>query len=247
MKDNIILKVQEVSLITKIIKQVILDNISLEIFQSDRIGIIGASGAGKTSLFKILNSLQSPTIGSLYFKNQNYNQISITKLRQKIVYIPQEPKLLEMKVKDALIYPLSLQQLPSSEINQRLENWQEKFKIPTEWLEKTEVQLSLGQRQLITLARGLMMKPEVLLLDEPNSALDHGRSENLLSILYSLNDEEKIPILLISHQINFMQDFAKKVIYLDKGKILNTMLISEVNWQEIQERLKTNNEDEFNF
>jgi D-methionine transport system ATP-binding protein len=242
-----ILKVEGVSLITKITKQVILDDISLTILAGDCVAIMGSSGAGKTSLLKILNCLQSPTSGNLFFNNINYRHIPVIQLRQNIVYVPQEPKLLEMKVKDALIYPLLLQQLPNIEIKERLDYWREQFKISQDLLERTENQLSLGQRQIITLARALMMKPKLLLLDEPNSALDQGKTDNLLSILHSLSQGEKVPILLISHQFNFVQDFAQKVIYLQQGKILENNLISQVNWPSIQERLKLNNETEFDF
>jgi D-methionine transport system ATP-binding protein len=247
MNQEQILKVEGISLITKITKQVILDDISLTIFAGDCVAIMGSSGAGKTSLLKILNCLQSPTSGNLFLNNINYRNIPVIQLRQNIVYVPQEPKLLEMKVKDALIYPLLLQQLPNIEIKERLDYWREQFKISQDLLERKENQLSLGQRQIITLARALMMKPKLLLLDEPNSALDQGKTDNLLSILHSLSQGEKVPILLISHQFNFVQDFAQKVIYLQQGKILENNLISEVNWPSLQERLKLNNETEFDF
>lgn len=241
------LKVEQVSFTAKITKQLILDHISFDILEGDRLGIIGSSGAGKSTLLKILNRLQNPTFGSLFFEGINYQEIPIIKLRQNIVYVHQEPKLLDLPVKDALIYPLLLQKLPKKEIIERLEDGREKFKISQELLERKESQLSLGQRQLITLARALMMRPKVLLLDEPNSALDHGKSDNLLTILHSLTQQEKTSIILISHQINFLQDFAQKVIYLEQGKIIKSSLISDINWSEIQQRLKVNNEDEFNF
>ncbi len=241
------LKVEQVNLITKITKQIILEDISFQVLEGECLAIIGSSGAGKTSLLRVINRLQNITNGALYFNNINYQEIPIIKLRQNIVYVPQEPKLLEMTVKEALIYPLLLQELPKTEIKQRVEYWREQFKISQELLERKENQLSLGQRQLITLARALIMRPKVLLLDEPSSALDHGKTDNLLGILQLLSTQEKVAIILISHQLNFVQDFAQKVIYLDQGKILENRLISDVDWQEIQARLKLNNEEQFNF
>ena len=134
----------------------ILENISFAINQGDRVGIMGPSGAGKTSLLRLLNRLAEPSQGEIFFEGQAFSKIPVLSLRRQIVLVPQEPKLLGMTVQNALAYPLELQQLKNNEIQSRIDQYCQKLGIPNEWLERNELQLSVGQRQLVTIARGLI-------------------------------------------------------------------------------------------
>lgn len=206
MTSNPLFELQNVGLSTPVATSYILRNISFKVFSREKIAIAGASGAGKTSLLRLCNILHSPTEGKISFSPTEIDQGSITKLRQQIVLVPQEPKLLGMTVQDALIYPLKLQQLTSSEIKQRITVWCEALKIPKIWLERRELELSLGQRQLVAIARALGMQPLILLLDEPTSALDVGTSERLLSVLDSL---------VANHQMTIVMSWIKLVDWID--------------------------------
>jgi D-methionine transport system ATP-binding protein len=146
------LQLEQVSLFTSIGAQYLLKDISLEVFKGDRIAIVGPSGAGKTSLLRLLNRLSEPTAGSIYLENQAYRQIPVIQLRQQVTLVLQESKLLGMTVQEALKYPLILRDLPRSQIQQRLAYWMEQLHIPVDWLGKTELQLSVGQRQLVAIA-----------------------------------------------------------------------------------------------
>lgn len=159
----------------------ILQDISFEVFEGDRVAIVGPSGAGKSYLLRLLNRLSEPSNGKIYLDNQEYRQIPVLQLRACVTLVTQESKLLGMTVKDALKYPLVLRGLPQQTIQQRLSNWIEQ-QIPDDWLGKTEVQLSLGQRQLIAIARALIIQPQILLLDEPTSALDVGTASHVMAI-----------------------------------------------------------------
>ena len=173
-KSGSILRLQEVSLAASIGSAFLLQNISLAIAQGEKIALVGASGAGKTSLLKLLNRLNTPSSGKMYFQATSFGQIPTVQLRQQIALIPQEPKLLGMNVRESLAYPLHLQKLSPTEIVRRVDTWRNLLRIPETWLERNELQLSLGQRQLVAIARSLVMQPKVLLLDEPTSALDIG-------------------------------------------------------------------------
>ena len=237
------LRLEQVSLSTCVGSQGIgtplLTNISFEVFKGSRIAIIGPSGAGKTSLLRVLNRLSEPTSGSIYLENQEYRQIPVIQLRQQVTLVLQESKLLGMTVYEALKYPLVLRNLPRSQIQQRLSYTTTQLHIPLEWLEKTELQLSVGQRQLVAIARALMIQPKILLLDEPTSALDAGRASYLIEILTELATNSQTTILMVNHQLELAQQFCTRVLYLQESKlILDAPNSSQLDWQKLRDLLQ---------
>jgi len=236
------ISLKKVCLTNPITDQYLLKDISLEVQQGDRLAIIGASGAGKTTFLRLLNHLISPTSGSLQFQGQDYQQIPPITLRRQIVLVSQEVRLLEMTVQEALAYPLVLQNLSPAKIQETLDYWIEKFHIPKTWLERTEQQLSLGQRQWIGLCRALVLQPLVLLLDEPTSALDQGRAEDLLQILFELNQQQQTTILMVNHQLPVAEKFATRIIYLQGGEIVTDQSSSIISWEAIARQLQAHQE-----
>lgn len=232
-----ILELKHVSLAASMGSRYLLQDISFSLSKGDRIAILGASGAGKTSLLRLLNRLQEPTHGSIYLNNRPINQIPAIQLRQQVVLVLQESKLLGMKVWEALAYPLVLQKLPKSEIQQRIETWRTKLHIRENWLERNELQLSLGQRQLVAIARALVMQPKILLLDEPTSALDAGSANNLIEALIELADTAQTAIVMVNHQLELAQKFARRVLYLQQGQLLEDIKSDRVDWTQLRENL----------
>jgi D-methionine transport system ATP-binding protein len=239
-----ILQVSQVSYQTSVTQQTILDHISFEVNRGDRLGIIGVSGSGKTTLLRLLNRLTDPTSGKILLNNKPINNYPVTHLRQQILLVPQEPKLLGMTVQDALIYPLKLQQVSPSEIKQRVIEYCELFSIPDDWLERNELQLSVGQRQWVTLVRGVILKPTILLLDEPTSALDMGLANQLLEKLTILCKDQNLTVIMINHQLSWLRQFANKIIHLQSGKIMQNSDINSINWEKLQEQLITHRQEE---
>lgn len=235
------LQLKQVSLVTslggKITGSPILTDISFEVFGGDRICLIGPSGAGKTSLLRLLNRLSEPTSGAIYLENQDIKKIPVIQLRRQIMLVPQEPKLLGMTVKEALAYPLVLQQLPKQEIQLRIEDCREQLHIPGDWLERTELQLSVGQRQLVAIARALITQPKILLLDEPTSALDAGIASHVLAVLTDLTLQGKMTILMINHQLDMAQLFCTRVLYLQEGQLLQDVPVTQIDWAQLRETL----------
>jgi D-methionine transport system ATP-binding protein len=215
----------------------LLNDISFDVAQGDRIAIVGPSGAGKTSLLRLLNRLNEVSSGSIYFEGQEIRQIPVIQLRQHITLVPQESKLLGMTVREALTYPLKLRQMPQSTIQQRLSTWMELIHLPSDWLDRTEVQLSVGQRQLVAIARALMIQPKILLLDEPTSALDAGRGSHLLNLLDNLAETSQITILMVNHQLELAEQFCSKVLFLQQGKLLHNAAKEHIDWATLKEQL----------
>jgi D-methionine transport system ATP-binding protein len=247
------LRLEQVNLFAKLKTQLpgnqqgypILQDISLEVFPGDgsantcgeRIAIVGPSGAGKTSLLRLINRLSEPTSGKIYLENQEYRQIPIIQLRQEVTLVLQESKLLGMTVQQALAYPLVLRGLPKQTIQQRVSDWIEQLHIPSEWLGRSEVQLSAGERQLVGIARALVIQPKILLLDEPTSALDAGTASRVMQVLIQLSQTHQTAILMVNHQLELAQMFCTRLLHLKQGHLLADQKISEINWVNLRESL----------
>jgi D-methionine transport system ATP-binding protein len=251
-----ILRLEQVSYAEKLTTQAkhklpeypVLQDISFEVDRGDRIAIVGATGAGKSYLLRLLNRLCEPTSGKIYLENREYRQIPVIELRQTVTLVAQETKLLGMTVKEALTYPLMLRNLPKTQIQQRLSYWMEQLHIPQEWLTRTEMQLSGGQRKLVNLVRGLVIEPQILLLDEPTSNLDVGTTERVIEILNRLYEKHQMTICLVNHQLDIAQMFCTRLLYLQQGRLMTNQTAPQINWNNLQENLKqAETDDDFEF
>jgi D-methionine transport system ATP-binding protein len=231
------LRLDSVSLQATVGSDFLLQDISFEIEPGEKVGIIGASGSGKTSLLRTLNGLVSTTEGIIYLRDLPIEQLKPTDLRRSIVLAPQEPKLLGMNVIESLSYPLRLQQRSPREIDSAIETWTRLLHIPTEWFLKTELQLSLGQRQLVAIARALIMQPQVILLDEPTSALDIGLASRLLKVLDELNQSQNLSIIIVNHQLELIEGFCDRLLFLNQGRLEYDLQATKANWQRLREKL----------
>ncbi|MFM7364806.1 MAG: ATP-binding cassette domain-containing protein [Cuspidothrix sp.] len=215
----------------------ILQDISFGVSSGDRLAIVGEAGAGKTSLLRLINRLSEPTSGKIYFQNQEYRQIPVVQLRQQVILVQQESKLLGMTVGEALAYPLILRGLLQPTIQEKVSYWQEQLQIPEQWLGRTEAQLSTGQRQLIAIARALVTQPQILLLDEPTSALDTATSSHLINILKQLTQTQSTAILMVNRHIDLVQEFCTHFLHLQQGQLVINQSATEINWSNLTDRL----------
>ena len=163
--------------------------------------IEGPSGSGKTSFLRLLSGLISPTFGTIAWQGQPYAR----HIRQDIVYVAQTPKLLGMTVAEAIAYPLKLRLTPESQIQTRVADITDRLEIPTSWLTQTELQLSQGSQQWVSLARALVMAPIVLLLDEPTATLDELQRYRLMDILQALPNTT---CSIASHDVDWVNALA---------------------------------------
>lgn len=234
-----IVELKEVNLISSVDSSYLLQNISFKLYRGDRLVIIGPSGAGKSTLLRLLNRLSDPSSGFIELENEPLTKIPVIQLRRQIVLVPQEPKLLGMTVKEALAYPLLLQKLPKREIQQRLKYWINRLHLSEDWMERNELQISVGQRQLVSIARALIVQPKILLLDEPTSALDAGRANYVLEVLIDLANNDRLTLIMVNHQLDLAAKFASRILYLENGQSIDEYSASQVNWLELKQNLVT--------
>ena len=228
------LQLQQVSVMVRPSNHYLLQEIDLEIEVGDRLAIVGASGSGKTTLLRLLNRLSEPTSGSIFYQGQALQDYSVLQLRRQIMLMPQEPKLLGMTVQETLTYPLTLLNLPRPTVQERLKTWIQRFGIPDDWLNRTELQLSVGQRQWVSLARACLLEPAVLILDEPTSALDPGRITQAVQILR----EGAWTLVIASHQTLLLEKLCTRLLWLEAGGIKRLQSTVNLDLKSIQRTLE---------
>lgn len=223
--------------------QKVLNNLSLEIQKGEVVALIGSSGAGKSTFLRSLNYLEAPDSGRIKIDDfevdfEHISQDQILTLRRKLAMVFQQFNLFGRKtalenVKEGLVVVKGLSD-------------QEATKIAREELAKVGLSdranhyprhLSGGQKQRVALARALAMKPEVLLLDEPTSALD---PELVGEVEKSIANAAKTgqTMVLVSHDMSFVAQVADKVLFLDKGRIIESGTPEEIMQHPKEERTK---------
>lgn len=218
--------------------QPILADISLAIAQGERVTLTGATGAGKSTLFRLLNRLSDATVGKIYLEGKDYQTIHPVELRRQVVLVSQEPKLLGMTVRAALAYPLQLRGIATEEIKQRIINIAERLAIPSELFDRVEIQLSAGEKQLIAIARALITQPKILLLDEPIAHLDFTTAERLLATISTIANSDRLTTIAINHQVELGVQFSDRLLYLHAGKLTLDRASKDIDWQELQLQMR---------
>jgi D-methionine transport system ATP-binding protein len=199
----------------------LLNQISWTVQPGQCSGLIGPSGAGKSCLLRLLNRLEQPTAGRILFQGQDIRQINIYHLRRQIMLAPAEPKLLGMTVERALIYPLELAKLPATEIQARRESWCDRLHLSSAFLQREELQLSNGERHWVSLARALMLHPQVLLLDEVLSAL----APEQIDLFRAVQEQLQLTVILASRHRSLIQELCPQVVGLDRGTMIDPVSI----------------------
>ena len=168
----------------------------------------------------MLNCLNSPTSGNILLDNKSLNEYDITQLRQKVGMVFQSPTMINGTVKENLTLTQNWVKNDETASESDLTDILEQVGLNSEFINKDARSLSGGEQQRIALARVLLNKPEVLLLDEPTANLDPQLANKILKLIYQLYKNFKLTIILVSHDYQIIKQFAQHVAYLIDGKIV---------------------------
>lgn len=198
----------------------ILNNINLNINSGDILAIIGPSGSGKSTLLRCLNLLEKPDLGTILIKDVLVTEKNANLICKKVGMVFQQFQLFpHMSVLENIIYA------PQKILGMSKE---EAIKIAHDLLKKVGLSdktenfphsLSGGQKQRVAIARSLAMNPEIILFDEATSALDPEMVKEVLDVIKSLANTG-ITILMVTHEMGFAKELANRIIFLDKGEII---------------------------
>jgi len=201
---------------------VALSDISFEIKKTEFVSIIGKSGAGKTSLIKLLINEEKPTQGEIFFEQkcvQKMNQKTLQNLRQRVGVVHQDYKLLLAKnVRENVEYVMQVIGASEKEISRDIPQILEMVNLGHRQ-ENFPLELSGGEKQRLAIAKALCHQPEVIIADEPTGNLDVYNTFEIIDILKKIH-QLGTTVILSTHNKGIVDNLKQRVIVLDQGKII---------------------------
>lgn len=210
------------NIVKKYKNKTVINKLNLEINKGELVVLIGASGCGKTTLLKMINGLMKPSSGDIIINNQNIKNLDIIKLRRKIGYVIQHIGLFPHKtIRENIEVILKVEKLES---DLRLEKTKSLLNMvglnPEEYMDRYPTELSGGQQQRIGVARAFSTDPDIILMDEPFSALDPITRSDLQDELVELQAKLKKTIIFVTHDMDEAIKIADKICIINKGEIV---------------------------
>lgn len=201
-----------------------LKNINLAIHDREFIGIVGHTGSGKSTLTQLLNGLEKPSSGTIYYNDEDIQADGYErrKLRQKVGLVFQYPEhqLFEVSViKDVEFGPRNLG-LSNLDVEKRSFDALKQVGLSDDLLDVAPFALSGGQKRRVAIAGVLAMQPEVLILDEPTAGLDPAGRTEILELLKKLHEENNITVILVSHSMDDVARYAGRILVMNQGELV---------------------------
>ena len=199
----------------------VIENINLEINKGELVVLIGPSGCGKTTILKMINRLIEPSDGQIKINGTDIEAQDPIELRRNIGYVIQQTGLfIHMTVRENIEIIPRLAKMPVSEIVDRTVKLMETVGLPEEFLDRYPNHLSGGQQQRVGVARAFAMNPDIILMDEPFSALDPLTRSQLQDELVSLQSKLHKTIVFVTHDMDEAVKIADRICILQGGHIL---------------------------
>lgn len=206
----------------------VLKNIDLTINDGERVVIVGESGTGKSTLLRCINYLEKPTSGTITYDGKLITNKNLREYRQKVGMVFQSNNLFDnlTVLENIILAPVKLNKgktkdiiLEADELLKKLDMYDKRDVYPSS--------LSGGQKQRIAIIRTLMMKPKVILFDEPTSSLDPTKVSEVQDLMLKLS-QEGLTLVIVTHEPTFMTKVATKIVYMEDGRIIETGTYQEL-------------------
>jgi len=181
--------------------------------------ILGYSGAGKTTLLKLLAGLETPSTGTIKFKDREITQKELRSLRRAVTMLFQEALFFDRSVLENVTYGLNLRGVNKEEAAEKASMTLESLRLGG-FEKRRAAKLSGGERQRVALARALVLEPEVLLLDEPTANLDPANATVILEVIREFS--KKGLVVISSHNFLHVRQLTEWAVYLEKGRVVET-------------------------
>ncbi len=218
----------------KVVKAV--DSVNIHISRSEVLGVIGESGAGKTTLCRLLLGLIKPTSGSIIFENIDItcaNRKLLESIRHKMAYIPQHPETAldpRWKLYDSLAEPIRIHRLVRDKVEER-----EKVLelaglvgLKEEHLSRYPYEVSGGELQRAIIARALSLKPKFIVCDEPTSMLDPSTQALILNLLKKLQEQYSLSLLFVTHDPDIATIMSHRIAVMHSGMIIEIARTNDI-------------------
>ncbi|MEW9094307.1 MAG: ABC transporter ATP-binding protein [Clostridiaceae bacterium] len=207
-----------------------IDDISIEVCEGEFIGIMGASGSGKTTMLNCISTIDTVSAGHIFLDGKDITELKEKEIakfrRENLGFIFQDFNLLDtLTIRENIALALTINRVPSREIDSRVEKIASKLDI-SYILEKYPYETSGGQKQRCACARAIINNPKLILADEPTGALDSKSAQMLLETIKSMNEDLGATILMVTHDA-FSASYAKRILFLKDGRIFNELIKGE--------------------
>ncbi|MDF9815412.1 dipeptide ABC transporter ATP-binding protein [Streptomyces sp. SPB162] len=204
-----------------------VDGISFDLYQGETLGIVGESGCGKSTVAKLLMSLETATAGEVLYKGQDITKLSgkaLKVVRRNIQMVFQDPYTSlnpRMTVGDIIGEPFDIhpEVAPKGSRRKKVQDLLDVVGLNPEYINRYPHQFSGGQRQRIGIARGLALNPEVIICDEPVSALDVSVQAQVINLMENLQDEFNLSYIFIAHDLSIVRHISDRVGVMYLGKM----------------------------
>ncbi len=217
-----------------------VDDVSLKIRRKETVGLVGESGCGKTTLGRVISRIYNPTSGSEVFTDMQGSSVDVFSLRKndlklfrrKCQMVFQDPFSSlnpRMTVKEIVSEgPIIHEMYSKSELNEKVSNILERVGLRSEYRTRYPHEFSGGQRQRISVARSLIMEPELIVADEPVSALDVSIQAQIINLLMDLRDDFGLTYIFISHDLSVVRYISDRIAVMYLGKIVEMASPDEI-------------------
>ena len=212
-----------------------VNKINFEVFQGETYSIVGESGCGKSTTAKMLLNIEEPTKGKIFFKGKDISTFSSDEWREyrkKVQIIFQDPYSSlnpRWTVGEIIAEPLKLNtEFSKKEIEEKVYAIMKRVGLEEDWYDRYPHQFSGGQRQRIGIARALVLNPEVIVCDEPVSALDVSIQAQVLNLLLDLQEEFDLTYVFISHDLAVVEHISDRIMVMYFGDVVELSSVEEL-------------------